>query len=351
MPTASMISFRLGGDDGVSVEAAKWAGALDVLGWRVHTVAGSGPVDIGLPGLAMDATEPPTASEVRDALAPADLVVIENLCSLPLNPGAGAVVAAACAGRPALLHHHDLPWQRPRFEGFPPPPDDPFWAHVTINARSRRELAAHDITATTVYNTFDPDPPAGRRAETRRGLGVAHGTRLLLQPTRALPRKNIEGGLALAAGVGGTYWLLGPAEDGYGHELERLVRDARCPVVLGRGRPGADDEVTVADAYAACDAVLLPSTWEGFGNPSVESATHRRPLAIGAYPVAAELAAFGFRWFPADDPAPLAGWLAAPDLGLLRHNQEVAAAHFNLADLPGRLSRVLGRMEGLATTR
>jgi len=347
MPTASMISFRLGGDDGVSVEAAKWAGALDVLGWRVHTVAGSGPVDIGLPGLAMDATEPPTASEVRDALAPADLVVIENLCSLPLNPGAGAVVAAACAGRPALLHHHDLPWQRPRFEGFPPPPDDPFWAHVTINARSRRELAAHDITATTVYNTFDPDPPAGRRAETRRGLGVAHGTRLLLQPTRALPRKNIEGGLALAAGVGGTYWLLGPAEDGYGHELERLVRDARCPVVLGRGRPGADDEVTVADAYAACDAVLLPSTWEGFGNPSVESATHRRPLAIGAYPVAAELAAFGFRWFRADDPGALAAWLAEPDEDLLRHNHEVAATHFNVADLPARLEAVLSRLPSL----
>ena len=36
---------------------------------------------------------------------------------------------------------------------------------------------------------------------------------------------------------------------------------------------------------------------------------------------------------------------------LLAHNHRVAAAHFNLADLPGRLSRVLGRMEGLATTR
>jgi glycosyltransferase involved in cell wall biosynthesis len=295
----------------------------------------------------MDATEPPTAGAVRDALAPADLVVIENLCSLPLNPGAAAVVAAACAGRPALLHHHDLPWQRPQFAGFPPPPDDPAWAHVTINARSRRELEAHDITATTVYNTFDPDPPAGRRAETRRRLGVADGTRLLLQPTRALPRKNIEGGLALAAAVGGTYWLLGPAEDGYGPELQRLVRNARCPVLLGRGSLGANDKVTVADAYAACDAVLLPSTWEGFGNPSVESATHRRPLAIGTYPVAAELEAFGFRWFRAGDPGALAAWLAAPDKELLRHNHEVAATHFNVADLPARLEVVLSRLPSL----
>ena len=86
MPTVCLVSFRLGGGDGVSVEAAKWADALAALGWRVTTVAGSGPVDVVLPGLAMDAPEPPTAGEMRDALAPADLVVVENICSLPLNP-------------------------------------------------------------------------------------------------------------------------------------------------------------------------------------------------------------------------------------------------------------------------
>jgi glycosyltransferase involved in cell wall biosynthesis len=221
---------------------------------------------------------------------------------------------------------------------------------VTINARSRDELAARHISATTVYNTFEPDPPTGRRAETRGALGAAEETLLLLQPTRALPRKNIEGGLALAAAVGGTYWLLGPAEDGYGPELDRLVRGARCPVILGAGgRDGAvdRDHVAIADAYAACDAVLLPSTWEGFGNPSVESATYRRPLAIGTYPVASELAAFGFRWFPADDPAPLAAWLAAPDEALLRHNHAVASTHFNVADLPGRLESVFSRLHSL----
>ena len=146
--------------------------------------------------------------------------------------------------------------------------------------------------------------------------------------------------VALAAAVGGTYWLLGPAEDGYGPELDRLVAAARCPVLLGAG-PGAP---TIADAYAACDAVLLPSTWEGFGNPSVESATYRRPLAIGPYPVAAELSAFGFRWFDSADPVRLGAWLDDPDTELLDHNQRIARDHFNLADLPGRLAAVI---EGL----
>jgi mannosylglucosylglycerate synthase len=338
-----MVSFRLGGGDGVAVEAAKWTGALGLLGWTVRTVAGAGPVDTVLPGLAMHAAEPPTRAEVDDALAGADLVIIENLCSLPLNPQAAHVVAAACAGRPTLLHHHDLPWQRPHLAHLSPPPDDAAWAHVTINELSRTELAAHGITATTIYNAFDPDPPAGERVRVRAALGVPEGVPVLLQPTRALARKNIPGAIALAEAVRGVYWLLGPAEDGYGPELERLVARARCRVVLGAPAGGC----SIADAYAACDAVLLPSFWEGFGNPSVESATYRRPLAIGPYPVAAELAAFGFRWFDSVDPAALAHWLDEPDARVVAHNRRVATDHFNLADLPTRLSGVLRRVPGL----
>ena len=125
MPTVALLSFRLGGSDGVSVEAAKWADALGLLGWHRYTVAGSGPVDRLLPGLAIDADEPPSPAELEDSIAAADLVIVENLCSLPLNPPAAAVTAAACAGRPTILHHHDLPWQRPHLAHLPPPPDDP----------------------------------------------------------------------------------------------------------------------------------------------------------------------------------------------------------------------------------
>jgi glycosyltransferase involved in cell wall biosynthesis len=148
-----------------------------------------------------------------------------------------------------------------------------------------------------------------------------------------------------ATNLDATYWLLGPAEDGYGPELERLVSEAVCPVVLGipdiTGGTGPGGALHIDDAYQACDVVALPSTWEGFGNPSLESVTHRRPLVIGHYPVADELAAFGFEWFPLDAMAKLDAWLTAPDPDLLERNLAVARAHFSLDNLAERIGAVL----------
>jgi glycosyltransferase involved in cell wall biosynthesis len=198
--------------------------------------------------------------------------------------------------------------------------------------------------AVTIRNAFDIgafDAEAARRdrAATRRAMGVDEGARLLLQPTRAIARKNVPAGIALAEAVGAVYWLLGPAEEGYGPELERLLAEARVPVIHGPGTGGP--AAGVAGPYAACDAVVFPSTWEGFGNPSLESAIHRRALAVGNYPVAAELAGFGFRWLPTDDPTALARWLDHPDPAVLEHNADVAQRHFSLAHLPGTLARLV----------
>jgi mannosylglucosylglycerate synthase len=351
--TATIVSFRLGGSDGVSIEAAKWSRALGVLGYAVTTVAGEGRVDHLLPGLAIDATQAPSLAEVETALASADVVVVENLCSLPLNPAAAAVVTAALRGRPAVLHHHDLPWQRDRFAGAPPPPDDTAWRHVTINDLSRRQLATHGIAATVILNTFDVDVSLGHRDPARDAFGIDPEARVVLQPTRALSRKNVGAAVALSERLDATYWLLGPAEDGYGPELERILGAATVPVRRGWGRSARTSGPTVsrsgigvpaddmASAYAACDVVALPSTWEGFGNPAIESAIHRRILAIGPYPVAAELAAFGFRWFAPDDAEAIANWLERPDPSLLDHNQAIARRHFSSEDLPARLAAVL----------
>jgi glycosyltransferase involved in cell wall biosynthesis len=160
----------------------------------------------------------------------------------------------------------------------------------------------------------------------------------LLQPTRAIPRKNIAAGIALAEAIDAIYWLTGPTEEGYGLQLATLLTRARCPV--RRGLPAG---LQMADAYAAADAVVLPSTWEGFGMPLIESALAGRPLAVSDYPVAVEVATLGFRWFPVHDPTPLAAWFARPDPALLANNYALARRHFGPDALAGRLTHMLTR--------
>ena len=99
--------------------------------------------------------------------------------------------------------------------------------------------------------------------------------------------------------------------------------------------------VTMDDAYAGADLVVMPSTWEGFGNPVLESVTHRRALALHPYPVAREIIDFGFEFFDLYDVEGIESFLRAPDDDLLASNLDVARRHFNLADLPARLSRLL----------
>ena len=127
---------------------------------------------------------------------------------------------------------------------------------------------------------------------------------MLLQPTRAIPRKNVPAAVAFAnrarrassrtatCGSGSP----GPAEDGSTTSFRRIARrgdDVRSP---------SDAPPAVADAYAAADLVVFPSTWEGFGNPVIESIAHRRPIVVGNYPVLDEIRAFGVELLSVDDP-------------------------------------------------
>jgi glycosyltransferase involved in cell wall biosynthesis len=362
---AVVVSFRLGGADGVAIEAQKWSWALGELGYHVRRVAGAiedggQPDDIVLPGLAFDAAggafdaaggrttpAPVDAGEIAAAFDGADLVVVENLCSLPLNIDAAHAVARAAAehrGR-VVFHHHDLPWQRrhlahlaselpPRVEGA---------LHATINLRSRRELEARGFAgATTVHNYFDLDPPPGDRAATRAKFGFGDDEFVVLQPSRAIERKNVPGAVRFASYVARRapdlhvhLWIAGPAEDGYADTLARVVERSDVPVTIGRA-------TEVADAYAASDAVVFPSTWEGFGNPVIEAIAARRACAAFPYPVLAEIVAAGVRCFSTELPDVIVRFLAESEQRRETYfdvNLRRARLSFSLADLPAAIDQ------------
>ncbi|MHB1252379.1 MAG: glycosyltransferase [Acidimicrobiales bacterium] len=335
MALISMLSFRLGASDGVSIESAKWIAALRHLGHEVRTIAGAGTADVILEGLAIDALSPPRLDHLEAAVGTSDLVIVENLVSLPLNVGARDVVYQLLHDRRAVLHHHDLAWQRAHLAHLEGPRDEPQWRHVTINELSRRELFERGIEAVTIMNSFDCAPPRGDRTRARQQLGRFEG-RLVLLPTRAIERKNLQGALDLCGALDASLWILGPAEDGYETQLDRLL-DASS-VTTYRGLP---PELSIHDAYAAADLVVMPSTWEGFGNPVLESVTHRRPLALNPYPVAREIMAFGFRFFALTDSGAMDEFLDAPDDELFEHNLAIARKNFNVEDLPDRLAALL----------
>jgi glycosyltransferase involved in cell wall biosynthesis len=169
-------------------------------------------------------------------------------------------------------------------------------------------------------------------------MGFVDQDLVVLQPTRAIPRKEVARGIEFTEDLATRvpernvrFWLTGPAENGFEGELQRLLAAARVPVTIGR----AD---RANDAYAASDVVVFPSSWEGFGNPVIEATIADRPIAAAPYPVLTELRQLGLNVFPVDQPEAVVAWLAHPDRAVIESNRECLRAHFDLADLPERLT-------------
>jgi glycosyltransferase involved in cell wall biosynthesis len=339
--TCAFVSFRLGRADGVSAVTSLWQRCFENLGWATITVAGDGPVDRSVPGLEIGARHPPDRQALEAALADADLVVAENILTIPMNLAASRALAAVLRGRPTIVHHHDPPWQRARFAHVVElPADDPAWHHVTINQLTATQFALRGLTTTTIHNGFDTEAAAGNRIETRRRLGIEADQPLVVHPVRAIARKNVPAAVEITCAVGGVYWLPGPAEEDYADTLSSILARAACPVLrtplddLGRG-------VTMADLYAASDLVVFPSTWEGFGNPPFEAAIHRRPVVVGRYPVADELRALGFWWLDPDDGAGISEAIDQPPTHRLEHNRRLVEAELSIPKTTERVNRLL----------
>lgn len=342
MSRVCVVSHRLGGFDGVSVEAAKWASGFAELGWDVtlaagHFDSGSGVVVRGMWADRPGGDPPPVDHPLIKSLCSShDLVVLDNAGSLWSAPEASVAWEehALAAGVPVILRHHDPAWQRVQLrpvDGDVVPLHHPAHLHVLINSLTEREFLARwpSLRTRVVHNRVDVAGLAsGDRAGTRARLGFSEQDHVVVHPARVEgTSKNIPGAAdfvrALSARLGHVrYWL---------------TDDAPCPAVEGlpgvvRGRVASP-----ADLYAAADLVLLPSTWEGWGLPVCEAAAASRFVVAGPYPVLDEIRALGLTVF---DPADLDGLLDASQ-DVLAANLAAVQRHLDLRELPDVLAELI----------
>ena len=216
------------------------------------------------------------------------------------------------------FHHHDFAWERPHLahlEGFPPDRAELAARHDQRARPARPRSARHRRRLhSQLVRLRRRRPATGTRLA--RELGVTTTTiSSCVQPTRAIPRKNVERRTAVRAArsrratLNGPiqYWITGPAEDGYDAEFEATGRAIRrSPCTSGARR-------VPLDAYAAADLIVFPSTWEGFGNPVVEVGDRAAHDGRSARTRCSTRSSTDCTCLSIDDADDATTWLHAPD--------------------------------------
>lgn len=252
-----IVSGKLGGVDGVSLEVDKWIAVLHEMGNEVWTIAGSYPNpvagvpedrQIAVPTIRFDSDQqrhyerqffphlskhPPHLSETArqaevDRLQAdgnetaevllehvqqnqIDVLIGQNTNAMPMTLIGGlALFRLATEGRIAtILHHHDFWWERSRFSNsrIEPlltnimPPVDLGIEHVVISSYAAHILSSlKRVSPHVIPNCEDFDHLVTRddyNADFRAELGFREDDLLVVQPTRIVPRKRIEDSLHL----------------------------------------------------------------------------------------------------------------------------------------------------------
>jgi len=340
------ISTRFAGNDGVSLESAKWAQLLWDLGhisyWYGGRLDRAGDVSLCVPEAhfnhpanqwinerILGQTRRPRsvtrrihelASYLKDSLYrfverfDIDVLILQNVVSIPMHVPLGIAVTEFIAESrlPTIAHHHDFYWERVRFQNtavgdyldmaFPPRLRG--IQHVVINQRQREELSwRKGIPSNLIPNILDfetPPPPVDDySAALRREIGIGPDDVLILQPTRVVPRKGIEHAIKLAAALGSTrHKLVISHEAGdeglvYLEVLKELAGEAGVDVRFIADRIGdvrqRDLEgrkiYTLWDLYPHADLVTFFSGYEGFGNALLEAIYFKVPVVTNRYEV------------------------------------------------------------------
>lgn len=352
------LSHQLGGYDGVSIEAEKWMVALGVLGYEVTAAAGrlSPPhlaeatplllpslwrprMDSGQFGEAPRLNDSEIAAVIEAGGGPGGYAVLDNLATLPTATDnvLRLVAALEAAGLRMLIRHHDPHWdeltRRPD-ERFPIAPAGS--RHVAISGHLRDLLCEYrGIEAKVCFNTLDMEGlRGGDRVGFRRAAEISARDLVLLHPVSPYPRKAVDVAARFADAVAAArdgrvvYWLTGGSRD-------PLAGQGRYTFMTGRA-------ASPADMYAAADAVLLTSSWEGWGNPAAEGAALGLPVVTGRWPALAEMRGLGLRDIAVSSPDAVERLLSEVGGGAVHRVEELRTA-LDGSRLPADLEELLSK--------
>lgn len=409
------ISTRLSGTDGVSLEVEKWATVLRRMGHELYYCAGelSGYAAGGtlIPELHFDHKSAISISQrafgserhngnarklVDDIYSVADkiraplrhfirsnrlnLIIVENALTIPMNLALGVALTGLIAelGIDTIAHHHDLFWERQRFQtnGILDLLDTAFPAklpsiqHVTINSIAKARLKnRRKIDSEVIPNVHDfgtPPPEIDQYTEDfREAIGLKPEERFILQPTRVIQRKGIEMALGLVGRLDiphkGLFITHQAGDEGleYWHWLRREAGMLKVDLhlidhLIGAQRSTANGHkiYSLWDAYPHADLITYPSLYEGFGNALLEAIYFRKLIVINRYPVYnADIGPLGFDFIELDGFVDEAAISKTTDLlnepeqvkEMVERNYELALEHFSYQLLEKKLRKVISQ--------
>lgn len=402
------VSTRFSGTDGVSLESRKWAEVLERDGHRTFWFCGLCDHAPESSHVVPEAHfEHPEIEEISRAIwhcdtfpegiagkiarlqgllhsaldtfcdrLEIDVLVPQNAITIPMNLPLGLAVTDFIEGSgiPTIAHHHDFYWERERFTGTAVqpflrrafPPVLPGIVHAVINSAAAREVKTRlGINATIVPNVMDFSRPIPRPRrsleEARASLGLEPDDRLILQPTRVVPRKGIEHAIELVHRLGESRnKLLISHEAGdegldYRNELADLAKEKDVDLRFVAERvagisDGDNDRFSLEDLYPLADFVTFPSLYEGFGNALLEAIYFKKPVLVNRYSVFKEdIEGCGFELVTMDGEVTeevvgkVRRVLEDPDSfgASAERNFEIAAGHFGYTMLERRLREMV----------
>ncbi len=305
-------------------------------------------LDTGRAGEAFQALKEDLKRAMQEVLQGVEVLIVHNALTLHKNLALTAALweLLIADALPRLIGwHHDFAWDRPgyRAELYDAIPWSllrrpwPGVLNVVVSQAQRTRLARlYQVDPARIIVIPPGIDPAnlGRWSYLAQRLveelALSQADLILLLPARITRRKNIELALRIVAELRGLtsadvrLIITGPpgphnpANAAYLEELLALREELDLEdnvhflYQLGASPPQYIDDITMANLYLICDALLFPSLDEGFGIPLLEAGYTRMPIFCSDIPPFREVG--GEDIYPFDlqaDPGQIARSIAA----------------------------------------